>query len=126
MQSNLKALFAGKREAAELPPKRGPGRPPKQKNEEEEEKPDVLVEALREIPAQAEAYDERLHQWRRKRKLGESFDESLQDDVATALVEAAGASSVAELRIPGARRRDSAREGASGKAAVVQVDEESP
>ena len=65
----MKALFAGRREAVEVPPKRGPGRPPKQKNEEEE-KPDVLVEALREIPDQAEAYDERLHQWRRKRKLG--------------------------------------------------------
>ena len=75
----MRALFAGKREAVELPPKRGPGRLPKQKNEEEEEeeeKPDVLVEALREIPAQVEAYESQLHKWRRKRKFGESFDES--------------------------------------------------
>ena len=35
MQCNLKAMFAGKREAVELPPKRGPGRPPKVRNKEE-------------------------------------------------------------------------------------------
>ena len=59
MQSNLRSLFAGKLEAAELPPKRGPGRPPKvRKREEEVEQPDELVEALRSVPDQPDAYDE--------------------------------------------------------------------
>jgi transposase len=36
MQSHLRSLFAGKREAVELPAKRGPGRPPKVRKKEEE------------------------------------------------------------------------------------------
>ena len=43
MRSNLKALFAGKREAGELPKPRGPGR---QKNMRSEEAPDVVLEAV--------------------------------------------------------------------------------
>ena len=66
---NLRSLFAGKREAAEVPPKRGPGRPPKvRKREEEDEQPDALVEALRSMPDHQEAYDERLRLRHRKRK----------------------------------------------------------
>ena len=44
MQTNLKSLFAGKREAAEVPPKRGPGRPPKvRERENAAEESDVVV-----------------------------------------------------------------------------------
>ena len=68
MQANLRSLFAGKREAVELPPKRGPGRPPKRKREEEDEQPDEVLEALQSIPDQPEAYDERLRVRHRKRK----------------------------------------------------------
>jgi hypothetical protein len=61
MQSNLRSLFAGKREAVELPAKRGPGRPPKvRKKEEETEQPDELVEALQSLPDHHQASDERL------------------------------------------------------------------
>ena len=109
MQSNLKSLFAGKREAVELPPKRGPGRPPKKK--EVEEQPDELAEALREIPDQPEAYDEHLRMRHRKRK----FEDTIQDEVVeqpmmTALVEASG-QTVAQLKMPGDVRRDSVHEG---------------
>ena len=68
MQLNLKAMFAGKREAVELPPKRGPGRPPKVRNKEEEaEMPDVLLEALQSLPGDPKAYYESLPVRRRKR-----------------------------------------------------------
>ena len=62
MQVNLKAMFAGKREAVELPPwRRGPGRPPKVRNKEEEaEMPDVLLEALQSLPGDPKAYYERI------------------------------------------------------------------
>ena len=46
MQSNLKALFSGKREAVELPTKRGPGRP-KKVREDEEQAPDIVLEAVK-------------------------------------------------------------------------------
>ena len=69
MQVNLRSLFAGKREAAEVPAKRGPGRPPKvRKREEEEEQSDPLVEALQSMPGSSEAYDERLCVRRRKKE----------------------------------------------------------
>ena len=42
MQVNLKAMFAGKREAVELPLRRGPGRPPKVRNKEAETLDPVL------------------------------------------------------------------------------------
>ena len=110
MQSNLKSLFAGKREAVELPPKRGPGRPPKKK-EEVEEQPDELVEALRAIPDQPEAYDEHLRVKHRKRKLEDTIqDEVVEQPMTTALVEASG-QTLTELRMPGCGGRDSVHEG---------------
>ena len=60
-------MFAGKREAVELPPKRGPGRPSKVRKKEEEE--DEVLEALQSRPDGHEAYDEQLRS-RRKRKVG--------------------------------------------------------
>ena len=48
MQTNLKSLFAGKREAVEVPPKKGPGRPPKVRKEVHE--PDVVLGAVQNVP----------------------------------------------------------------------------
>ena len=42
MQTNLKSLFAGKREIVEVAPKRGLGRPPKPRAQADEE-PDVAT-----------------------------------------------------------------------------------
>ena len=99
MQSKLRSLFAGKREAVELPAKRGPGRPPKlRKREEAAEMPDEWVEALQSVPDQPEAYDEHLSVRRRKRM------------PSVALEEAAG-KPVAHLRMPGSSERDSKHEG---------------
>ena len=69
MQTNLRALFAGKREAVDLPPKRGPGRPPKvRKREEASQESDAVVEALRAVSDQPEGFDEHLRVRHRKRK----------------------------------------------------------
>ena len=47
MQSNLRSLFAGKREVVEEPVRRGPGRPPKVcKREAESEVKDAVVEVI--------------------------------------------------------------------------------
>ena len=46
MQSNLRSLFAGKREVVEEPTKRGPGRPPKVRKREGSEVEDAVVEAI--------------------------------------------------------------------------------
>jgi len=51
-----------------VPPKRGPGRPPKVRKEEEDEVRDVVAEALQGMEGQHEAYDEQLLLRRRKRK----------------------------------------------------------
>ena len=59
MQVILKAMFAGKHEAVELPPKRGPGGRPKVMNKEEKaETPDPVLEALLSLPDDPEAYYE--------------------------------------------------------------------
>ena len=100
MQSNLRSLFAGKREVIELPPKRGPGRPPKAREREVEE-PDEVLEALQ---SQPEAYDEHLRLRNRKRKVG-----CIEGPASTALIEAAG-KTLGEMRMPGAMR-DCTREG---------------
>ena len=106
MQANLRSLFAGKREAVELPPKRGPGRPPKvRKREEDVEQPDELVEALQSVPEQPEAYDERLRVRHRKRK-ADCLGSDVDGRSTTVLAEAAG-KTVAELRMPGSQQRDS-------------------
>ena len=69
MQTNLRALFAGRSEAVEVPPKRGPGRPPKvRKREEASEESDAVVEALRTAPDQSEAFDEHPRLRHRQRK----------------------------------------------------------
>ena len=69
MQANLRSLFAGKREAVEVPAKRGPGRPPKvRKREEEDEQREEVLEALQSMPDDHKAYDERLRLKHRKRK----------------------------------------------------------
>ena len=92
-------MFAGKREAVELPAKRGPGRPPKQREEEVEE-PDAVLEAVRNMPDQPEAYDEHLGVRHRKRLREEEVEAPLK-----ALLEASG-ETVGGLRMPGAELRD--------------------
>ena len=79
----MRSLFAGRHEAAEVPPKRGPGRPPKVRKENVEEERDVVAEALQDNPGHREAYDERLRVRHRKRKW-------ISQGAAAALVEAAG------------------------------------
>ena len=111
MQTNLRSLFAGKREVVEVPPKRGPGRPPKvRKREEEDEQPDAIVEALQDMPDQPEAYDEHLRVRHRKRKAESMEGGEVPGSSCLALVEAAGVS-VAELRMPGNIERSSKHEG---------------
>ena len=110
MQTNLRSLFAGKREVVEVAPKRGPGRPPKAaKQDEAPEEPDVVLQALESMPDQHEAFDEHLRMRHRKRKA----DTMLGQDagpLGEALVEATG-SSLGELRIPGSELRSSKHEG---------------
>ena len=67
MQSNLRLLFAGKREAVEVQPKRGPGRPPKVRKKEDEA-PDEVLEKMQSMP---HAYDEQLR-ISRKRKAADA------------------------------------------------------
>ena len=55
MQSNLRSLFAGKREAVEVQPKRGPGRPPKVRKQEEV---DAALERVQSQPPRHEGYEE--------------------------------------------------------------------
>ena len=109
MQSNLRALFAGKREAAEVPAKRGPGRPPKVRERPADEQPDAVLEALQSMPDQHEAYDERLRMRHRKRKCESTLDEEVGSHVKALLL--AADTSLAELRMPGCQARDSTHEG---------------
>ena len=93
MQANLRSLLAGKREAVELPPKRGPGRPPKRKRDEEKELPDEVLQALRSIQEHHEAYDEHIvlsQRWRtmRRRRM---LDGEGSRSIAAAWIEAGGA-----------------------------------
>ena len=97
MQSNLRLLFAGKREAVEVQPKRGPGRPPKVRKKEDEA-PDEVLEKLHSMP---HAYDEQLRIGRKRK----AADAAVRD-----LEEAAG-KSLADLRMPCSFERSSAREG---------------
>ena len=109
MHTNFRALFAGKREAAEAPAKRGPGRPPKVREMPADEQPDAALEALQSMPDQPEAYDERLRLRHRKRKFESLLDEEVRSHT-DALLKAEGAP-LSELRMPGSRARDSTREG---------------
>ena len=90
MQSNLKALFAGKREVVELAPKRGPGRPPKMREAAAEEQ-DAAFEAVQQQAQQAQAYEVDILAPPIKKRSVE----------ATALAEALG-KPVSQLRMPGA------------------------
>ena len=74
MQTNLKALFSGKREAVEVAPKRGPGRPRKVRKTAAEE-PDAVIEALQNIPDDHQAYDARLRLRHRKRKFEDTVEQ---------------------------------------------------
>ena len=113
MQTNLRALFAGRREAVEVPPKRGPGRPPKvRKREEASEESDAVVQALRAAPDQHEAFDEHLRVRHRKRKV--EGPQRMQDEASgsslTALEEAVG-KSLGEMRMPASGERNAMHEG---------------
>ena len=97
MQSNLKALFAGKREAVELPPKRGPGRPKKVR---EDEAPDEVLEAVRsQALHQHESIEAEMLQLAPRRSPGKARQ------AITMLAEAAGMASISEMRMPGAPKR---------------------
>ena len=108
MQSNLRSLFAGKLEAVELPPKRGPGRPPKVRKRED----DAVLEALQSMPDQPEAYDEHLRVSHRKRKA--EGPQRMQDEASgsslTALEEAVG-KPLGEMRMPASGERNAMHEG---------------
>ena len=123
MQTNLKSLFAGKREAVEVPPKKGPGRPPKVRKEVAEE-PDVVLEAVQNMPDQPEAYDEQLRLRHRKRKFDSLIDAEVEGPHALALSEEAG-KSVAQLRMPGIQARDSSHEGPQVKLRLCKWFEKS-
>ncbi len=116
MQSNLKSLFAGKREVVEVPPKRGPGRPPKLREPAVEEQDEVL-KALAQQGDQPEAYDERMVLRVKK----ESLSSSSKLD---ALSEAAG-KTVAEMRMPGSSERRNQHEGPQVRLALCEWMEKS-
>ena len=92
MQSNLQAFFAGKREVVELPPKRGPGRPRKVK-EEAPEQQDVAFEAVRAQPVDWKAVEDDLPSKRHK--------SAVSGPASSAVVEALG-KPFSQLRMPGA------------------------
>ena len=118
MQANLRSLFAGKREAVEVPAKRGPGRPPKvRKREEEDEQPDEVLEALQSMPDDHQAYDERLRLRHRKRKAGSM--EGGPRSCSQALVEASE-KPLSALRMPGGEERSSRHEGPQVKLRLCQ------
>ena len=97
MQSDLRALFAGKREAVLLPPRRGPGRP-KKPREAEAEAPDAVFDALSQR-ATHEGFDvELLRMTPRRMPSGVMSASKL-------LVEASGATSVGDLRMPGSHKK---------------------
>ena len=82
MQTNLRSLFGGKREAVEVAPPKRLGRPPKVRKKEEVEEPDAVFEALQSMPDQSEAYDEQLRMRRRKRTLDQTSAEARGDSTA--------------------------------------------
>jgi len=111
MQTNLKSLFAGKREVVQVPSKRGPGRPPKVREQADEEQ-DVVLQALQQQGDQLEAYDRHMVVRWQKRKLRGS-------DALQALSEAAG-KPLSELRIPGTVERSSRHEGPQVRLALCE------
>ena len=117
MQANLRSLLAGKREAVELPPKRGPGRPPKVRKTEE----DAALEALQRMQDDPQSYDEHLRVRHRKRKA--EGPQRMQDEAAgssiTALEEAFG-KPLGEMRMPGNHERNTMHEGPQVKLQLCQ------
>ena len=98
---NLRSFFAGKCEAAEVPPTRGPGRPKNWRTrEEEDEQPDPVVAALQSRPDHPEAYDERLRVRHRKRNHDIIEAGEVPGSCAQSLVQASG-KPLSELRLPG-------------------------
>ena len=96
MQSDLRALFAGKREAVLLPPRRGPGRPKKPR---EAEVPDVVFQAVSQRAAH-EGFDvELLRMTPRRMPSGVMSATKL-------LIEAIGTTSAGDLRIPGSQKKE--------------------
>ena len=95
MQSNLKALFAGRREAVRLSPKRGPGRPKKKREapQEKDEGPDEVLQALHDNPHQYDDFNAALPMRGKKRKHGAiSHVDSLSEALGT---------EASEMRMPG-------------------------
>ena len=101
MQANLRSLFAGKREAVEVTPKKSPGRPRKLRKQEDEDAPDEALEKVESSLGHVDAYDELTRSGRKRKAEG---------GAVTALEEACE-KSLAQLRMPGASERDSAHEG---------------
>ena len=102
MQSSLRAFFAGRREAVELPPKRGPGRPKKEKAEAKEapdvEVGDVVLEEVKALSEQPSGFEADLLMRRTRRgRPVVSF--------AQTLAEATGKASAAEVRCPQLRKK---------------------
>ena len=115
MQANLKALFAGRREAVELPPKARPGRPPKRKREELEERDEALValqelEDVRSVALDHQEYDVRQPLPKRGRLRDSEHKWERPGSHCAALAELTG-QPLAELRMPGIVRRSSQHEG---------------
>jgi hypothetical protein len=107
MQTNLKSLFAGKREIVEVA---GPGRPPKPREQAADE-PDVVLVAVENQAKQPEAYDvdlavmpQKCRRWSRAASL-------------QAICEAAG-KSLAALRMPGCSQRNNKHDGPQRKLAL--------
>ena len=108
---NLRSLFAGTKEAAELPPKRGPGRLKNVRTREEEvERPDAVLAALESMPDHHEAFDERLRVRYRKRKADCMGGGEVPGSCAQALVEASE-KQLSQLQMPGNILRSNIHEG---------------
>jgi len=111
MQTNLKSLFAGKREVIEVAPKRGPGRPRKIREQADEE-PDAVLLAVENQANQPEAYEVDLRGVRNEQRRRWSRATSMQVHC-----EAAG-KPVSELRMPGCTQRSNRHEGPQKKLAL--------
>ena len=110
MQTNMKSLFAGKREIVEVAPKRGLGRPPKPREQADEE-PDVVLVAVGNQAQQPEAYDADLALASQKCRRWRSAA------CQQAMCEVVG-KSMAELRMPGSSQRSNKHEGPHRKLAL--------
>ena len=94
MQRDLRALFAGRREAAVEAPHRGPGRPPKRKSEPAEEVDAVLTAVSDQVSNRGELLDVRASEGR---KLGRRVGDAMRR-IEEALPEGA------QMRMPGRKK----------------------